>query len=161
MTLIELILVMATLSTVLAIASPKLSRFFAGRTSAEEARRFLSLTRYARSCAISASVPFKLWIDTRSGDYGLSPLTGYGFEDPKPVEITPDVGVSIEVDEKYVNSDGEAAIVFQPDGSIDPDGPEQIYIVEEDEGSIEIARTEDGFGFKILETSTDRETSAQ
>src|SRR5207249_2115896 len=52
-TLIELILVMALLAIVLAVSAPALSTFFQGRTLDSEVRRFLSLTRYGQSRAVS------------------------------------------------------------------------------------------------------------
>jgi hypothetical protein len=154
MTLVELILVMATLATVFSLSAPTLSRFFKGRTAAEEARRFLSLTRYGRSCAISTSVPYKLWIDAQSGDYGLSPLEGFGFEDEKPVEISPDSRISFALEAKNVGKDGRAAILFWPDGSIDSESPDRLSVVEQDEGSIAIARLENGLGYEIPDGNT-------
>ncbi len=52
-TLIELILVMALLLIVIGVALPSLKRFFHGRNLDSEARRFLSLTRYGQSRAVS------------------------------------------------------------------------------------------------------------
>src|SRR6266516_1572443 len=69
-TLIELIVVMAMLMIVLAVAAPSLSNFFRGRTLDSEARRFVSLTRYGQSRAVSDGVPMLLWIDTRQRAYG-------------------------------------------------------------------------------------------
>jgi len=43
LTLIELILVMGLLAMVMALAAPRLSRFFEGRTLQEEARRLLDV----------------------------------------------------------------------------------------------------------------------
>ena len=64
-TLIELILVMAMLLIVLGIAFPSLKRFFRGRNLDSEARRFLSLTQYGQSRAVSEGFPMVLWIDAR------------------------------------------------------------------------------------------------
>src|SRR3954471_10738870 len=70
-TLIELILVMALLSVVLAVSAPALSGFFRGRSIDAEARRLVSLIRYGQSRAVSEGVPVVLWINTRQGTYGL------------------------------------------------------------------------------------------
>lgn len=70
-TLIELILVMALLLIVLSLSAPALSGFFRGRTLDSEANRFLSLTRYGQSRAISEGVPMLLWVDKESREYGL------------------------------------------------------------------------------------------
>ena len=56
-TLLELILVMATLAIVLSVAAPSLARFFRGRSLDSEARRFLTLTRYGQSRAVAEGEP--------------------------------------------------------------------------------------------------------
>src|SRR5207248_10972163 len=76
-TLIELVLVMTILLIVFSVALPSLKGFFRGRNLDSEARRFLSLTRYAQSRAVSEGVPMVLWIDTRRGAYGLQQQAGY------------------------------------------------------------------------------------
>src|SRR5437773_1580616 len=76
-TLIELILVMALLSIVLAFAAPALSSFFRGRTIDSEARRLVSLIRYGQSRAVSEGVPIILWIDARKNTYGLQHEPGF------------------------------------------------------------------------------------
>src|SRR5262249_21799177 len=74
-TLIELMLVMALLAVVLAVSAPSLSKFFKGRTLDSEARRFVSLTRYGQSRAVSEGVPMMLWIDPKERTYGLQEET--------------------------------------------------------------------------------------
>src|SRR6185369_10002884 len=86
-TLIVLILVLAMLSIVLAVATPSLSNFFRGRTLDSEARRFVSLTRYGQSRAVSEGIPMTLWIDTRRGAYGLRQEPGYVDQDTKSVDL--------------------------------------------------------------------------
>src|SRR5437763_11469882 len=61
-TLIELILVMALMSIVIALIAPSLSNFFRSRTLDSEARRFVSLTRYVQSRAVSEGIPMMVWI---------------------------------------------------------------------------------------------------
>src|SRR2546421_9923316 len=82
-TLIELILVMAMLLIVLAVSAPALSNFFRGRTLDSEARRFLSLTRYGQSRAVSEGGPMVLWIDAKNGTYGLQEEASYAQADPR------------------------------------------------------------------------------
>src|SRR3954469_14277873 len=82
-TLIELILVMALLTVVIGIAAPKLSRFFSGRTQESEEGRFLLLTHYGQSLAVSEGVPMTLWIDAKNRAYGLQQETGYTDGDRK------------------------------------------------------------------------------
>ena len=67
-TLIELMLVLTLLLIVIGVAFPSLQHFFRGRNLDSEARRFLSLTRYGQSRAVSEGVPMVLWIDARNRD---------------------------------------------------------------------------------------------
>ncbi|MBL9136286.1 MAG: prepilin-type N-terminal cleavage/methylation domain-containing protein [Verrucomicrobiales bacterium] len=80
-TLIELILVMAILVVALGVTFPALKRFFQGRVLDAEARRLLALTRYGQSRAVSEGIPMILWIDERSGRYGLEPASGFALDD--------------------------------------------------------------------------------
>src|SRR5262245_47792338 len=95
-TLIELILVMALLLIVVGVAFPSLQNFFRGRSLDSEVRRFLSLTRYAQSRAVSESIPMVLWLDAREGTYGLQADAGYLDNDSKAVEYTLSQDVSLE-----------------------------------------------------------------
>ena len=152
LTLVELIVVMAMLATVMAISTPVLSRFFRGRTLDEEARRFLALTRYARSEAISRSVLMELWINPELSVYGLSPQNGYAFDDRKPIEFELADGLSFEVDRKTLDERGEAKIWFWPDGSIDGESLIELRIQQDDDGeTIEIVQAEFGMGYFVYE----------
>src|SRR5437763_109192 len=78
-TLIELVLVMTILLIVFSVALPSLKGFFRGRNLDSEARRFLSLTRYGQSRAVSEGVSMVLWMDTRRGaDFDGHRHTGGG-----------------------------------------------------------------------------------
>jgi Tfp pilus assembly protein FimT len=149
LTLIELIVVMTMLATVLAVAAPTLSRFFAGRVLENEARRMLALTRYARSEAISRSVLMELWFHPESGTYGLDPQAGYEFDDRKPVEFILADGLVFEVDGKAVDEQGKVKILFWPDGSIDGESVEYVRIREDEESAVEIAQADYGLGYLI------------
>lgn len=148
-TLIELILVMAVLATVLALAAPTLSGFVKGRSLQEEARRFLALTRYGRSQAISCSAGMELWLHPESGTYGLKPFSGGAIEGDKPVAWTLGEDLSFEVVPEAINKDGRAAIVFWPDGSIDPDSLDRLTIQEARREAIEIRQMAYGLGYEI------------
>ena len=76
-TLLELVVVMALLAAVFAIISPSLSLFFSGRRLHSDTRRLLSLTRYARSQAVSLGQPMAVWIEPESGLYGLTQKDSY------------------------------------------------------------------------------------
>src|SRR5580704_13263595 len=76
-TLVEMILVMAIMVILLSVIMPSMKGFFRGRNLDNEARRFLSLTRYGQSRAVSEGIPVELWINPRQGSYGLQALSGY------------------------------------------------------------------------------------
>lgn len=151
-TLIELIVVMAMLAAVMAIATPVLSRFFKGRTLEEEARRFLALTRYARSEAISRSVLMELWINPELGLYGLSPQSGYELDDRKSIEFSLADGLSFDVESTALDERGEAKILFWPDGSIDVESLVELRIQQDEWEMIEIAQADFGMGYFVRDT---------
>lgn len=96
-TLIELIIVMALLLVVMGISFPSLKNFFKGRALDSEARRFLSLTRYAQSRAVAEGLPMTLWIDAQERTYGLQAQAGYVDLDRKAVEYDLDEDLTVEV----------------------------------------------------------------
>ena len=96
-TLIELILVMAMLLIVFGVAFPSLKGFFRGRHLDSEARRFLSLTRYAQSRAVAEGIPILLWIDARRGMYGLQAQPTYTEADRNAVNFNVSDDVQLEV----------------------------------------------------------------
>lgn len=97
-TLIELILVMAVLIIAVSLVTPTLSKFFEGRTLDSEVRRFVALTHYGQSRAVSEGVPMMLWIDTRRQVYGLKQEPGYSADaDSKAVEYSVGKGLKMDV----------------------------------------------------------------
>lgn len=152
-TLIELILVMALLVIVIAAVAPTLSRFFHGRNLDSEAQRFLALTRYGQSRAISEGVAMRLWIDPDRHTYGLqSEYAGNtgnaGNSANAPVKnyhLDPDLAVEVVRNTRTRSSlrttsgptpDGSStalAIRFLADGSVDESSPEQIRFYEDPE----------------------------
>jgi hypothetical protein len=138
-----LILVMAMLLTVIAVSIPSLSNFFRGRTLDLEARRFLSLTRYGQSRAVSEGVPMVLWIDTKAGSFGLEQAPGYTDADAKAVSFELNEDLSFELPILPSRSSlftaagqpqqrrGTAAMIrFQPDGFISETSPQGVRLVE-------------------------------
>lgn len=89
---------MAILIIAVSLVVPTLSKFFNGRTLDSEMRRFLALTHYGQSRAVSEGVPMVLWIDTRRQVYGLKQEPGYSTDaDSKAVEYTVGKGLKMEV----------------------------------------------------------------
>jgi type II secretion system protein H len=96
-TLIELILVMVLITIVMSVALPSLKGFFKGRDLDSEARRFLSLTRYAASRAVAEGVPMELFVDIEQKRYGLRAQAGFLETDSKSVQYALPEDLSFEV----------------------------------------------------------------
>jgi type II secretion system protein H len=160
-TLIELILVMALLTIVLSVGAPALARFFRGRTLDSEARRFLSLTRYGQSRAVSEGVPMVLWIDAEQGLYGLEAEVGYLDEDRKAVEFMLHEDLLVEVEQAEVRplssqwnrptrrADSLPEIRFTPDGFISETSPDAVLIREGEERAVWIAQSRNRLHYEI------------
>jgi type II secretion system protein H len=155
-TLIELICVLAILAAVITVSAPSLAGFFKGRSLAEECRRFLALTRYARSEAVSSSVPIELWIDCSSGNYGLRRIISYGDQEEKSMEYQLDENLEFEMDEESLNEEGEAILLFHPDGSMDEENPEEIVIRENDTNRTVFKKAVSGMEY-VIDTGEDNE----
>ena len=126
------------------MSRPTLSSFFHGRDLDSEAQRFLSLTRYGRSRAISEGVPVELWINAKQGKYGLEAVSGYtetkgnAIEDPVAanVQISTSVPSQTLTQSNYWSQSktvtrGLPTIRFQPDGHISDSSPKDIYFKQE------------------------------
>ena len=147
-TLIELILVMALLVIVIATVAPSLSGFFHGRNLDSEARRFLGLTRYGQSRAVSEGTPMRLWIDVNRHTYGLQAEYGGSLVDSSAKVFVLDPELLVEVlrssrvrttrspsstqsGQAYDGSSTAVSLRFLPDGGIDETSPDQIRIYED------------------------------
>jgi prepilin-type N-terminal cleavage/methylation domain-containing protein len=102
-TLVELILVMVVVSVVLALSAPRLRGFFVSRQTADAAAMVLSLTKWARSEAISQGRPVHLnvdpsgaecWLTVQEAGLFVSPKSEIGRRFPAPegatIAIVPD-----------------------------------------------------------------------
>ncbi|MEY4387257.1 MAG: hypothetical protein RLY20_2540 [Verrucomicrobiota bacterium] len=94
-TLMELLLVLALLAMAVAVAAPSLSRFFRARALDSEARRLLSLTRYAQSRAVSEGVPMVMWFKPDEGTYGVEAESTYTETDEKAVQYEVDSSLQL------------------------------------------------------------------
>src|SRR5215475_2100789 len=70
-TLLELVLVMLIACTALAIAAPKMSGWSNAGKLRNLADQFITLTRYARTNAISEATIYRIQIDTQGGKFWL------------------------------------------------------------------------------------------
>lgn len=139
-TLIELIVVMGMLTIVMALTVPSLSRFTAGRKLEEEARRFLTLTRYARNEAISRAEPLELRVDIQTGIYGLYSQTEWGIDDFKPIEFRLADGLHFRLDRHDLFEGGDTQIAFLPDGILGDPSLERLIIYKDEQDYLSISR---------------------
>jgi len=140
-TLIELILVMALIVVMAALVTPRMAEFFRGRTLDNEARRFLTLTRYGQNRAVSEGVPMLVWVDREKRRYGVEAQPGYLEKDDKALEYTLADGLEIEVADSLTSyGTANAQVIarnlpanlrfirFSPDGFISDVSPEYVLI---------------------------------
>jgi type II secretion system protein H len=143
-TLIELVLVLALLAMAVAVAAPSLSRFFRGRTLDNEARRMLSVTRFAQSRAVSEGVPMLMWFRSDTGQYGLLSETTFTDTDTKAVTYELDSDLAMEVDSLQFAGESpwklaaqttgsKQVIRFTPDGFVDENSPNWVWLKTADE----------------------------
>jgi len=153
---------MALLVIVIAVASPSLSRFMRGRTLDSEARRFVSLTRYGQSRAVSEGVPVVLWINTRQGSYGLRQEAGYAGQDAKAVDFLLGKDLRLEVASLPAQlgplaqaratrqTDPNTPMLrFPPDGFIDETSPQSVVLRDPSGESIWITQSRNRLNYEI------------
>jgi type II secretion system protein H len=152
-TLIELILVMAILMIVVGLALPSLKGFFRGRNLDSEAIRFLALTRYGLSRAVSEGVPMELWINTRLGAYGLREEIGYTEGDRKAQEfkVDPDLRIAVAQGPRSTRGKGSLlpSIHFSPEGVISEPSVGGVCLQQGNTPPIWIVELANGLGYEI------------
>lgn len=162
---------MTLLLIVVGVGFPSLRNFFHGRTLDSEARRFLTLTRYAQSRAVSEGVPMVLWVDVRERTYGLQAQAGYLDADGKAVEYELEEDLQMEVSAPVVRTTTTTttmpgqrtapttatagnlpAIRFTPDGFIGETSPETVQFresAERDSSAIWITQAPNRLTYEI------------
>lgn len=182
-TLIELIIVMTILGVVMASAAPSLTRFFRGRKLDSEVRRFISLTRYARSLAAERAIPMIVWLDANGGTYGLRPesgnllrnveedsqrmalAVGYGFFYQQRADFRLSETLRLVVDPLGPGNSQIVTIRFLPDGTIDPISAKVLQIVQDDPSGqaqtevIWIALSRNSTRYEVVDATTARDRS--
>lgn len=164
-TLVELILVMALLTIVMAVAAPSLARFFRGREIDTEAGRFVALTRYGQSQAVSLGKPMVLWMDPKEGSYGLDEQgttpanrvggnrsgnqSGVNDGTGRYFELREHSSIEVGSAERQTMTNGLATIRFTPDGAIDENSVQQVLICDDDNGAIPIAPSRNRLYYEI------------
>lgn len=159
------------LVTIIAVTFPSLQRFFRGRALESEARRFLTLTRYAQNRAVSEAVPMVLWIDQNDRTYGLEAQTGFLEKDDKAVSYDLDEKVDMEVESskivraalrpeqqrrRPVSIASMPEIIFSPDGSIEiMSTVDAVRFVDSDGSELWVNQTRNHLGFEVANERAD------
>jgi hypothetical protein len=97
----------------------------------------------------------ELWIDTNTGEYGLSPQAGYEFDDgKKAIEFQLGEQLQFVIDSQMLAEANRAKIVFLPEGTIDEEiseTPLESFLIQDTARgeALEILRTENGIGYEI------------
>jgi type II secretion system protein H len=164
-TLVEMVLVITIMTILLSLVFPSLKGFFRGRNLDNEARRFLSLTRYGQSRAISEGVPVELWINPRQGSYGLQALSGYSETQTNPMIFNLDETIKISFSAPrsillrsnyWTQASGQFGAVtkirFQPDGFISDTSPEKIFLKQGNDSQILVAEAPSHLRYEIQTT---------
>lgn len=115
-TLFELLLVLALMAIVVSMAAPSFSAFGRGRDPEYAAARFVALTHWTRSQAISEGATYRInidevgrkwWIESqKQGVFEAVSMSGMPYVLPENVTIQTTVA----------RADGYPAIVFEPTG---------------------------------------------
>jgi Tfp pilus assembly protein FimT len=117
-TLMELLLVLVIITLMVATAAPRLAAFAMGRKADDMAMTVISLTRYARSQAVSEGRAYRLNVDAAGGDIWLTaqsdgeyvaPPNDYGKHYPMPDGVKLDTDIAPK-------PDGGTYITFSPSG---------------------------------------------
>jgi prepilin-type N-terminal cleavage/methylation domain-containing protein len=159
-TLIELILVMAMLTIILSVTAPSLSRFFQGRTLDAEAKRFLGLTRYGQSRAVSEGIPMILWIDEVERSYGLEAEPSYLEDDSKALVFDMHEDVQLEVllpasttatfSLQRASSVGQRILIrLTPDGFIGENCPEWIVFRQNQDDEVWLGPSRNRLNYEV------------
>jgi prepilin-type N-terminal cleavage/methylation domain-containing protein len=148
--LVELIIVMALLAAVLAWSAPILANSFRQRGLDEEATRFLALSEYARTEAISQGVPMVVWFNPQTFRFGVEPKGGFDGDPARSREFPVNPDFEFFLQGAISRGSVLEAMEFQPDGSPTPGSIEQVRLLDRFGSSLSLMRTEDGLGYEIV-----------
>lgn len=148
-TLVELVLIMAVMVIMLALAAPMLSNSLRGRTLSSEATRFVALTEFARSEAISQGVPTVVWLDPRGGRYGAEPKPGFDSLSGPPREFNVEKDVRIEAIRAAIVNGRTQAASFSPDGALSVDSAESVRFTDRFGSTASVVRNQGGWGYDV------------
>ena len=149
-TLLELIFVMALLAAILAFSAPSLARSLRERHLEDEATRFLALTEHARNEAISRGIPMTIWLESQTGRFGIAPAEGFDDGAARGREYTLGGDIQMEVLAGVSARVAASAIIFGPEGTLDPQSVESVRMRDRFNATLRIGRTEDSWGYEIV-----------
>ena len=152
-TLVELILVLALLVVITSLAVPRLSDFIRGRALDSEARRLAALMHAGQSRAVSEGAPMMLWIDEKTGNYGLEAETSGPNGDAKAENLTLDATLQIAVQNAGaatpVTFKNLPAIKFTADGTVDENSAPVLKLTDSAGFSRWLAQNQTRTGYEI------------
>ena len=151
-TLVELILVMALLTTLLALSAPTILRSFKGRDLDQDATLLFAVTEYARSEAVSQGVPMSVWIDPGTGSFGVHASDGYAGDARREKTCALSTGVRFDAVEAETDQSGRPVLAtFEPEGTLDPESSiAALRLLKGDAAAISLEQTGDGWGYEIV-----------
>jgi type II secretion system protein H len=137
-TLIELILILALLVIITSLAAPATANFIRGRALDSEARRLFALMHAAQSRAVSEGMPVVVWVDQKTGAYGISEemagKPGSKNSDPQAEDLTVDSTLQIAALNVGLGTpttfNNLPAIKFLPDGTVDENSPQTVQLAD-------------------------------
>lgn len=143
-TLVELVVVLSLLVIAVGVAAPSFRQFLKGRNQESEARRFLSLTRYGSSRAVSEGVPVDLVINVKQNKYTMAASGGYTESKTNILNFTVDTNVQMQAmpgpsalttqsnvwTPSIMHRSALPIIHFQPDGFISDNSPRTIKFTQ-------------------------------
>jgi len=149
-TLIELILVMALLATIMAIAAPSLSRSVRDRNLRQEAARFVALTEFARSEAISRGIPMIVWVDAAARRFGAEAKPGFDDDSQTTREFTLGEDIQFGEIQRQTTTTRDAALIeFAPDGTLQTESTESLRLTDRFNATALVQRTRDAWGYEV------------
>lgn len=152
-TLIELILVLALLVVITSIAVPGMARFVRGRALDSEARRMIALIHAAQSRAVSEGAPMMLWLNEKTGSYGLMAETSGQNGDPKAEDLMLDSTLTLAVMNAGMGApamfNNLPAIRFLADGTVDESSPQALKLTDSDGFSRVLVETKLRTGYEV------------
>ena len=127
-TLFEMIATLALVSLLLSVALPHLRFFVSGRTTIEEARRVVSLTRHAAEEAAARGDAIEFWLDTETLTYGLRSATGRTLDAPGKRSYTIAPNLAMEIPDARGTEIHVFTTVWFPGGACETDALETVRL---------------------------------